>query len=168
MLTKTTLSLFLLPLFAMIRPGQALAQDSGPATIHVVETLHSDGTRTVMKTDPDNHTAESSTYDAANKIRQRTVFNLDESGQAVGGTVYSSKNVAIYKLVYKRDSMNRVNEVDSYTMKDVLLNRMIYHYDAKGKVTGIDTYDPNGNVVRNISPPGGAIPGKKKTPVLNH
>lgn len=170
MFTKSqSLPLLLLPFLAIARPGSAQAQQGG-APIHVTSTIHNDGTRTEMKTDPDNHTAESTTYDAANKMRQRTVYSLDENGQAVGGTVYSPKNLPLYKLVYKRDGMNRVNEVDAYSMKDVLLTRMIYHYDAKGKVISVDTLDANGRTVTNgingTQP--GSLPGKKRAPSPAH
>lgn len=152
---STYLLIALLPLFLLGRAG--FGQDEGPKPIRVTETLHSDGTRTVMKSDPDNHSAESTTYDAANKLKQRVVFTLDEQGQAVAGVAYSPKGVFLYKTTYKHDASNHVTEVDTYTKEDKLLSRTVYKYDATGRVSGVDTYDMNGNRVA-APPAGGATP----------
>lgn len=123
------------------------AQETGPRPIRVTETVHGDGTKTVMKSDPDNHTAESLTLNQADKVLIRIVFQLDDKGDSVSGIAYSAKGAVLYKVVYKRDEYNRVCEVDAYSAADKLLSRAVYRYDAKGKVAGLDVYDANGNPI---------------------
>ena len=158
----------LIPLIVILASGRpAHAQDGAdaPKPIHVTETLHSDGTRTVMTTNPDDHSAESQTFNQANKLLERIVYVLDEQGQATGATGYSPKGKALYKLTYKRDEQNRVNEVDTFTVNDILVSKTVYHYAQGGKVIGVDTYDANGNQISaSTAPPpgGGATPPKRR------
>jgi len=135
-----------------------------PQPIRVTETLHNDGTKTVMKSDPDNHTSTSETYDHADKLLQKTVYDLDEQGQAIGATAYSPKGKALYKLTYKRDSANRVNEVDTYTVAGALVSRTVYQYAAGGKVIAVNTYDASGNQISSSTAPpnGAATPAQKR------
>jgi len=147
----------LLPLFLALLCASSPAQDNtanfAPGTIRVTTTLHNDGTKTVMKTDPDSHTAEASTYNQANKLQIRVVFNLDDQGQPTGGSTYSPKGVLLCKMRYLRDGTNRVNEVDTYSTTNVLLTRQIYHFDAANRVTKIDSYDGNGNPINSTPAP---------------
>jgi antitoxin component YwqK of YwqJK toxin-antitoxin module len=154
----------LLAVCAVCRTGFAQAQ---PGTIRVTSTLHSDGTRTDMQTNADEHTAESKTYNQAGKLMQRIVFKLDDQGIAVTASLYSAKNVLVSKAEYKHDGMNRVTEVLAYTPYDKLISRQVYHYDGKGKVTGIDAYDAAGNLIKSTSqtdnlPKKGGTPGRMR------
>lgn len=125
------------------------AQDAG--TIKLTTTIHPDGTKTVMQSDPEAHTAESSTYDASNKLLTKTVFTLDDQGQTTGGAVYSGKGTLMYNLKYKVDGNGRVTEVQTYSTKDALISRQVYSYDGAGKVLRILTYDANGNEIRGAA-----------------
>lgn len=143
--------LFLFSSLLLFAPG-APVRSQNPApdnTIRVTTTIHTDGTKTVMQSDPEKRIAESSNYDHANKLTQKTVFDLDDQGQAVGGSVYSAKGVLTGKMQYKRDAMNRVSEVLTFTPDDKLLLRAVYSYDAGNRVVKIDTFDAAGNVVKS-------------------
>jgi hypothetical protein len=115
------------------------------APIRVTTTIHADGSKTVMQTNPDNHTAEAANYDKGNNLQSRIVYNLDDSGQAIGGSAYSAKGKLICKMRYIRDLQNRVGEVDTYSPTDQLTMKQVYHYDSNNRVVKIDVYDGNGN-----------------------
>lgn len=157
---------FLPALFFAFSPA-GHAQDTDESTpVKVTITRYGDNSYTAMKTDPDAHTAESSSYNAAGKLLQTTYFDLDELGKAMGGVVYAPKGsdpkgILLYKTRYKYDEMNRVGEVDNYSPTDQLLSRQVYHYDTAGKVTKIDTYDAAGNII-NPNASSEAIPDKKQ------
>jgi hypothetical protein len=147
---KSKQFLLFIPLFlAVCRTGFAQAQ---PGVIHVTSTLHDDGTRTDMQTNPDEHTAESKTYNQAGKLMQRIVFTLDDRGLAIASALYSAKNILVSKAAYKYDGMNRATEVAAYTPANKLVSRQVFHYDSRNKVTGIDTYDAAGNLIQSTTP----------------
>lgn len=142
------LPIFFLLLLAASRPVFAQAQ---PGIIRVTTTLHSDGTKTVMQTNADEHTAESTTYNQAEKVMQRIVFALDDRGLAMSGKLLSAKGVVLSNIEYKYDGMNRVTEVATSTPDKKLVSRQVYHYDGNNRVTGIDTFDAAGNLISTTS-----------------
>ena len=163
--------LLLLPLLLFALLPAARSQDDGsgsPATIRITTTLHNDGSKTVMQTDPDNHTATSSTYDHADRLLSKIVYDLDDQGVALGGSVFSAKGVLLYKMRYVYDDAKRVSEVDSYSVTDQLLSRQVYHYDANNRVIRIDTFDGNGNPVTGTSSSAASTPPKMRNPGQNH
>jgi hypothetical protein len=130
---------------AALLPALCPAQDASDNTIHAITTLHADGTRTVAITDPDKHSSESDTYDAANKLIEKIIYALDDNNQPATGVVYTADNRPAFKTTYKRDDFNRVSEEDDYTMDDQLLRRFVYEFGADGKVIRIRAYDAEGN-----------------------
>ena len=106
------------------------------------------GSRTVAVTDPDKHTTEADTYNAANKLVEKIVYALDDNNQPATGVVYTPDNRPAFKTVYKRDDFSRVTEEDDYTMNDQLLRRFVYQYGADGKLLRIRAYDSEGNELR--------------------
>lgn len=166
---KTHLVFFFTVLFLGFHPC-GFSQDAVPDnTIKVTTTLHADGTKTVMQTDPEKHVSECSDYDHANKLLKKTVFNLDDQGQAIGGSIFSGKGVLVAKMEYKRDAMNRVNEVVTYTPDDRMTGRLVYYYDSNNRVVKIDTFDANGNLVKSSgSGTSSSSSGKKNNPNRNH
>src|SRR5437016_5447745 len=114
------------------------------AAIKVTTTLHDDGSKTVTKLDPDQHTSEATTYDGANKLKQRIVYELDDQNQPASGTVYAANGDVVLKSVYKRDAANRISEEIDYTPDDKLLRRFVYEFGSNGKVTRIRAFDANG------------------------
>jgi hypothetical protein len=132
----------LLPLVCFAQDASSDAPDDA---IHAVTTLHADGTRTVAITNPDTHTSEADTYNAANKLVEKIIYTLDENNQPASGVVYTPDNRPAFKTTYKRNDFNRVTEEDDYTMDDQLLRRFVYEYGAGGKVIGIRAYDAQGN-----------------------
>jgi len=121
-----------------------LAQEAGSA-IKVTTTLHSDGTKTVLKTDPDARTAESTLMDAADKVLQRTVYSLDEQGQFASANVFDGNGKLVFKSTYNRDSHNRLTEQLDTNAADKLLRRLTFEYDVYGKLVRVHTFDPAGN-----------------------
>jgi len=143
--------------FALLSPGICAAQDDTAAdnstdgsdnAIHAVTAIHPDGSMTVTITDPDKHSSESSTYDAARKLMERVVYTLDENNLVVSGTVYGRGNVAAFKTVYKHDDANRICEEDDYTLDDQLLRRFTYEFAGDGKLLRVHAYDSQGNELR--------------------
>jgi len=139
----------ILPLvLAIAIPATLLADDDGDAnTIHASTVLHEDGTRTVTVTDPEKHTSEAETYDAANKLTQKIVYTLDDQNQQASGIVYNARGQAIFKTSYKRDDLNRINEEDDYSMDDQLIRRFVYDFGPDGKVVRIHAFDAQGNEI---------------------
>ena len=146
----------LLAVAALLVPlRSALAQEEGGAPIKVTTTLHSDGTQTVLKTDPDNHTAESTTMDASQKVLQRTVYAMDDQGQYLSADVFDSKDKLSFKSVFSRDSSGRVNQQLDTTPEGKPLRKLVFEYDPRGKLARVRTFDAAGN---ETTPP--ATPAK--------
>ncbi len=164
---------FLLSLLFAFQPAgraQDAARDAdgndGSGAVKVTITKHDDGSYTAMKTDPEDRSAESSTYNSRNVLVQTIVYQFDDQGRAAAGAVYSPKGTTpkgrlLYIMRYKYDNMNRISEVDNFSATDQLLTRQVYHYDAAGKSTKVDTYDAAGNPI-NTSSPSAAIPDRKQ------
>jgi len=131
-------------LFACFAPLALLAQEGG-AAVKVTSTLHSDGTQTVLKTDPDSHTAESTLLDAAQKVLQRTVYTLDDQDQFATASVYDGNGKLVFKSVYNRDDHNRLTEQLDSNAADKLLRKLTFEYDNYGKLVRVRTFDPAGN-----------------------
>ena len=138
---RLPLALFAVALLPILCP----AQDASDDTIHAVTTLHADGTRTVAITNPDTHTSEADTYNAANKLIEKIIYALDDNNQPATGVVYTPDNKPAFKTVYKHDDFSRVTEEDDYTMGDQLIRRFVYELGADGKVIRIRAYDAQGN-----------------------
>src|SRR5581483_8443158 len=107
-------------IFFILLPLVCAAQDEQSSAIKVTTTLHEDGSKTVTKLDPDQHTSEATTFNSADKMQQRIVYDLDDQNQATAGKVYAANGTLLLKCVYKRDSSNRVYEEDDYTPDDKL------------------------------------------------
>lgn len=129
------------------------------SAVKVTTTLHDDGSRTEMKTDPDQHTSEATTMNAAGKLLQRIVYTLDEENQPAEGTIYSAAGVVLFKAVYKRDPANRLSEEVDSTPAGQMIRRFVYEYDGNGKVSRIRAYDASGT---EMTPSGG--PKKPSSP----
>jgi hypothetical protein len=84
---STALPFLLVLLFAFSTAGRAQDDTDGSGAIKVTITKHDDGSYTAMQTNPEERTAESSTYNAKNKLLQTTVFQFDEQGRAAVGAV---------------------------------------------------------------------------------
>ena len=79
------LPFFLCLLFAFHTASRAQDTDGndGSGAVKVTITKHDDGSYTAMKTDPENRSAESSTYNMRNILIQTIVYQFDEQGRAV-------------------------------------------------------------------------------------
>jgi hypothetical protein len=139
--------LLLILLGTALLPGLCAAQDDSTAdnTIHAITALHPDGSRTVTITNPDNHSSEASTYDAAKRLIEKIVYALDDNNQPVSGVVYTSKNTPAFKTVYKHDESNRITEEDDFTMADQLMRRFTYEFGPDGKLARVRAFDSQGN-----------------------
>ena len=120
------------------------AQDSG---VKVSVVMHDDGSKTVSKVDPDNHTSESATYGTNEKLQNRTVFTLDEKNRAVSGVSYTASGKPVKKFTYKYDESDRLSEEQDFTVDDKYIGKFVYEYSVKGKLTRIRAYDAAGNEV---------------------
>jgi hypothetical protein len=163
---------FSLPFAFLLAACPVLHAQDAPGVIKLTTTIHPDGTKTVMQSDPEAHTAQSSTYDASNKLLTKTVFNLDDQGQTTGASVFSGKGALVYNLKYKIDGNGRVSEVQTFSAKDVLISRQVYSYDSAGKVLRILSYDANGNEIRGAAQPANIppqpTPNRRKQQQGNH
>lgn len=111
---------------------------------------HEDGSRTVTKTEPEQHTSEQTTFSIDNKQLGRILFLLNENDQAVSGTVFDAKNKPTRKMVYQYDTMNRISEEQNYSPKDQFLGKFVYEYDLNGKLSKIRSFDADGKEI--VSP----------------
>lgn len=134
----------------MATPVGVFAQVSG-ATVKVTQTLHSDGTQTVLRSDLNEHQAEATLLDVSKKVLQRTVYTLDDQGQYLAAAIYNGNNKLLMKSTYKRDSSNRVFEQLDFTADDQLLRRLAFEYDSRGKLMRVRTFDPAGNDITPAS-----------------
>ncbi len=147
-------------IFFILLPLVCAAQDEQSSAIKVTTTLHEDGSKTVTKLDPDQHTSEATTFNSADKMQQRIVYDLDDQNQATAGKVYAANGTLLLKCVYKRDSSNRVYEEDDYTPDDKLARRFVYEFGPNGKVAHIRAFDGDGTELRQSQ----GIPDQKKSP----
>src|SRR5438067_214991 len=92
------------------------AQDEGGGTIKVTTRLLPDGSKAVLKTNIEEHTMESLTYDTSDKLKQRIVYMLDEQDQPMSGIVYAPNGQPAYKCAYKHDQFGRIIEEADYTL----------------------------------------------------
>ncbi|MGA3171767.1 MAG: hypothetical protein ABSE62_12230, partial [Chthoniobacteraceae bacterium] len=135
----------LVPLLAMAQDSTDNSDNSDNNAIHAVTAFLADGTKTVTVTDPDKHSSECTTYDAAGKFMRKIVYALDENNDAVSGVVYDADDQPAYKTAYKRDNLNRIGEEDDFNMNDQLLCRFVYEFAPDGKVARVHEYDAEGN-----------------------
>jgi len=144
----------LLAAFAIaLVPAICAAQDDSTSSssdgqdnaIHAITTIHDDGSYTVTVTDPDKHSTEATTYNAAKRVIERIEYMLDENNVLVSGTVYGPDNAPAFKTTYKHDDSSRISEEDDYTLDDQLIRRFTYEYGADGKMLRVHAYDSQGN-----------------------
>jgi hypothetical protein len=143
----------LLAIAAALLPGVCAAQDAASDSssdgsdnvVHAVTAIHDDGSKTVTVSDPDKHSSEATTYDAANKLIERVVYTLDDNNLPVSGIVYGRDNNPAFKTAYKHDDSNRISEEDDYTLDDQLIRRFTYEFGADGKLLRVHAYDSQGN-----------------------
>jgi hypothetical protein len=131
-------------LFAFLAPMALFAQ-GGDAPIKVTSTVHSDGTQTVLKTDPDARTAESTLLDTAQKVVQRTVYTLDDQGQFATASIFDDKGKLLFKSTYVRDAHNQLTEQLDSSPDDKPLRKLTFEYNGYGKLIRVRTFDPAGN-----------------------
>ncbi|MEA3186428.1 MAG: hypothetical protein QOD99_258 [Chthoniobacter sp.] len=146
-------------LLAVLFPAVCFTQDDA-ATIKVTTMLHEDGSKTVTKIDPLEHTSSAETTDASNKLKQRIVYALDAQNQPATGTVYNAAGVVVMKTAYQHDGSNRITEETDYTPDGQLMRRFVYEFGSTGKVSKIRAYDANGTELRQTT----ARPDEKKAP----
>jgi hypothetical protein len=161
--------LLVIPALVALLPGICAAQDdsqdgSTDNTIHAITALNDDGSKTVTITDPDNHSSESSTYDAANKLIEKVVYTLDENSNPVTGTVFGPDNTAVFKATYKHDDYNRITEEDDYTLDGQFMRRFTYDFGSDGKLKQIHAFDSQGNELHQSD----AAPDEHSSPPLIH
>lgn len=138
---KKSCASFLLVLSVLLT---AAAQED--AAIKVTTTVHEDGTRTEMKTDPQAQTAEATTY-SGDKVLRRIAYKLDAEGNMQEGNVFSSDGKLIFRALFKRDGLNRVVEEINYAPDGTLVRRLVYGYDSNGRIAKIDAFDAEGNAI---------------------
>jgi len=141
-------SLILLAAIALLPwlcAGQDDSSNSDDNAIHAITALHEDGTKTVTITDPDKHSSEASTYDAANHVIEKVVYTLDENNSPVSGLVYGRDGAVAFKTTYKHDDFSRIVEEDDLTLQDQLFRRFTYDFGPDGKLLRIHAYDGQGN-----------------------
>jgi hypothetical protein len=162
----TALAIALLPALCRAQDdsSSSSSSDGQDGTIHAVTTIHDDGSRTVTVTDPDKHSTEATTYNAANKIIERVAYSLDENNVLVSGTVYGPDNAPVFKTSYKHDDFNRISEEDDYTLQDQLIRRFTYDYGADGKLLRVHAFDSQGNELREND----ARPDQRQTMPRTH
>jgi len=139
-----SLALILLASLTTLAPLALNAQEAGSA-VKVTTTLHSDGTQTVLKTDPDSHTAESTLLDASQKVLQRTVYALDDQGQFTNASIYDGQGKLVYKSTYTRDESNHLKEQVDTTADDKVVRKLTFEYNNLGKLVRVRSFDATGN-----------------------
>lgn len=142
--------------------GVARAQDFG--TIHASTTVHGDGTRSLIVSNPDNGTMVETVTDAAGKALRKIVYQVDETGQPKNAIFYDGKGKITSKAVYQRDSTGRIERETIFSANDQVLRKRVYHYGAKNKVSGIAEFDGEGRpIARPVAPPASrGRPDKKR------
>lgn len=147
-------SVFFLPL-------ACFAQEGG-STVKVTTRLLPDGSKSVIKTDLEQHTMETTTYDDADKLKQRVIYILDARDQPMSAIVYTPSGQPVYKCAYKYDDVGRTKEEANYTLDGQLLRRFVYEYGSDGKTFRVRAFDANGNELRQAG--GGAAANIGSTP----
>jgi len=118
------------------------AQEDVGVKVSIV--IHEDGTKTVTKLDPEQHSSEETTYGMKERVLKRVVYALDENNLAQSAVVFNSKGAPERKLVFKYDPLSRLAEEQDYNLQDELLLRFVYEYGKSGKLLRIRAYDANG------------------------
>src|ERR1043166_8609146 len=144
---KTTFCIFLSIAFSS---SVSLAQDEGGGTIKVTTRLLPDGTKAVLKTNIEEHTMESLTYDGSDKLKQRIVYMLDEQDQPMSGIIYAPNGQPAYKASYKHDQFGRIIEEADYTLNNQLIRRFVYEF--RGKDVRVRAFDATGNELQKTAP----------------
>lgn len=118
--------------------------------------IHEDGSKTVTKNDPEQHTSEEITYSLQEKVLKRIIFSLDENNVAQSALVYNAKDKPERKLVFKYDPLSRLSEEQDFSIDGRLLLRFVYEYGKSGKVNKIRVFDANGveQTPNSMSPAG--------------
>jgi hypothetical protein len=124
----------------------ATAQEDDTA-IRAKTTVHGDGTRTEMITNPVDKTMRATTYDAADKVIGKVLNRLNDDLEPIEAFAYDPNGKPLYRTEFKRDFNGRVTEMIDYTTENKLIRRLVYSYDSVGKVTGIKAYDANGREI---------------------
>ena len=153
-------ALAILPaLFVFVAPFVS-AQEFG--TIKVTTRLHEDGTKSTTIKDPEKHTAEETTTDAANKVLKKITYLLGDGDISVGAVFYDAKGNVTYKASYLRDGSNRISETAFSTADGRYLGKRVFIYaSSSANATQVIDYDANGQQIAQAQPPP-SKPSKKK------
>lgn len=119
-------------------------------TIKVTTRLHDDGTSITLKVDPDQRTAEETTWDGGKppKLLKKVTYLLGEKDLYLGAIFYDAKGNVTYKASYQRDGAGRISE-SAFTAADGrYLGKRAYVYTGAAAVaTQVIDYDANGQVI---------------------
>lgn len=110
-------------------------------------TVHADGTRTEMITNPVEKTMRATTYDAADKVLFKVLNRLNDDLVPMEAFTYDADGKPLYRTKFNRDFNGRVLEMTEFTVKGKVIRRLVYSYDSIGKVVGIKAYDGNGKEI---------------------
>jgi hypothetical protein len=135
----------LLALSALAVPA-SFGQDAY-GTIRVTVKRLPDGGQMTTKTDPDKHTMEEITSDAANKVLKKTTYLLGDNNLPTEAIFCDAKGNILYKTTYQRDGVGHVIEADFSAADDTFLGKRIFVYGANGQPTQVTDYDANGQMV---------------------
>lgn len=140
----------------------AAAQEFG--TIRASTTVHGDGTRSLIVSNPENGTMEETVTDAAGKALRKIVYQVDENSLPKNAIFYDGKGKITSKAVYQRDGTGRIERETIFSANDQVLRKRIYQYGAKNKVSAIAEFDADGRpIARPVAPPASrGRPDKKR------
>ncbi|EDY17125.1 hypothetical protein CfE428DRAFT_5307 [Chthoniobacter flavus Ellin428] len=150
---------FLCLAFFLAAPFVSAQENYG--TIHVITKVMPDGTKVTTKMDPDSHTAEEMTTDAADKMLRKTVYALGDNNVALSATFFDAKGTATYKATYTRDGAGHITEAAFNSMDGRYLGKRVFVYDGDKTKQVID-YDANGQQVAASQPAAPKGSSKKK------
>ena len=151
---KNRLNTILMTIGCTLFAWSSFAQDGG---VKVSIITHADGSKTVTKTDPEQHTSEQTTLTEKDKQISRILFKLNGNEQALNGIAYDSKDKPTRKIAYLYDPQNRLSEEQDYSPNDQFLGKFVYEYNQVGKLSRIRAYDANGKEI----PGSGVKPGSQ-------
>ena len=136
----------LLALSALAVPALRAQQDAY-GTIRVTVKRLPDGGQLTTKTDPEKHTTEEVTTDAAGKVRKKTTYLLDEGNLPTEAIFCDAQGNILYKTVYQRDTWGHITEARFMAADDTYLGKRVFVYGANGVTTQVTDYDANGQMV---------------------
>jgi hypothetical protein len=138
----------LLALLALALPA-VLGQETY-GTIRVTVKRLPDGGQLTTKTDPEKHTTEEVTENAAGKVLKKTTYLLDEGNLPTEAIFCDAQGNILYKTAYRRDTWGHVTEARFLAADDTYLGKRVFVYGANGQPTQVTDYDANGQQVTPV------------------